>query len=60
MIFTASENFYFKRDEEGVLCAFDSNTHICIDVIESTGDIPLSAEKRKSYIGRLDPKYGKN
>ena len=55
-----SENFYFKIDEEGVLCAFDPKTHICVDVIESTGDIPLSAEKRKSYIGRLDPQYGKN
>ena len=59
-MFMPNEKIYFKRAEDGILCAFDSKTHICIDVIESTGDIPLSAEKRKSYIGRLDPKYGKN
>lgn len=50
-------NFYFARNKDGYVCAYDKNTHKCIGVMESTGDIPLSEEKRKEYSAQLDPKY---
>lgn len=51
------KKFYFSKNEDNILCAFDNETHICIDVLESTGDVPLTEEKRKCYLGRIDPKY---
>ena len=47
---------YFSRNKDGYICAYDSETHICVDVIESTGDKLLTNEQRKKYIGEVDPR----
>ena len=53
----SKRNFYFASNKDGYTCAFDSVTHKCIDIIESTGDIPLSLEQRKKYLGEIDPQF---
>lgn len=50
---------YFSRNADGYTCAYSSETHLCLDVIESTGDKPLTSEQRKTYVGEIDPKYSK-
>ena len=56
---TNKRNFYFARNKKGYLCTYDNNTHLCIGVIESTGDIPLTKEQRDAFIGQIDPKFAK-
>ena len=51
------QKIYTARNKEGYLCCYDVDTHKCVGVMDSTGDTPLTLEKRKTFIGQVDPKF---
>lgn len=53
---TTKNNRYLARNEEGFLCAYDSETKKCVDVIIGTGE-NVSNEKIKTMLGKIDPKF---
>lgn len=55
LIMNTNNNLYLARNQEGFLCAYDKDTHKCVDVIISTGE-NLSEKQRKAMLGVIDPK----
>lgn len=54
----ASKDFYFARNKDGYVCAYDSKTHKCVDIIVSTGDdIDYYEQHKEEWIGQVDPEY---
>lgn len=53
----SKSQLYTARNKDGYLCCYDKETHLCVGVMDSTGDMPLTEEKLKEYLGQTDPKF---
>ncbi|MGN1478701.1 MAG: hypothetical protein ACI4XH_02950 [Acutalibacteraceae bacterium] len=57
---TRLNDTYTGINKDGYLCTYDKETHLCVGIMDGTGNIPLTNEKRQSYLGQIDPKYQKS
>lgn len=53
-VMAASKDFYFARNKDGYVCAYDSKTHKCVDIMFLRAMILIITNSiRKNGSGRL-------